>query len=158
LIERLGEVKSQAFKKFRFQRHDIFALNLLILHGTRQIKPVHRVHILTVLFLLPFCLRGLHRSSSVAHRSPHDKSSFSEKERERERAAHEYQYTKTNAVAQKEKDGRKTRVGEEEEEEEELGKTEKPKGQSAEAVKPAADGRSHHRTLQRQRAGAEGWL
>ncbi len=49
-------------------------------------------------------------------------------------------------------------MGEEEEEEEELGKTEKPKGQSAEAVKPAADGRSHHRTLQRQRAGAEGWL
>ncbi len=49
-------------------------------------------------------------------------------------------------------------MGEEEEEEEELGKTEKPKGQSAEAVEPAADGRSHHRTLQRQRAGAEGWL
>ncbi|CAK9234152.1 unnamed protein product [Sphagnum troendelagicum] len=47
------------------------------------------------------------------------------------------------------------RVGEEEEEEE-LGKTEKPKGQSAEAVEPAADGRSHHRTLQRQTAGAEG--
>jgi hypothetical protein len=76
-------------------------------------------------------------------------------QKERERGADEYHYTKTNAVAQKEKDGRKMRVGEEEEEEE-LGKTEKPKGQSAEAVEPAADGRSHHRTLQRQTAGAEG--
>jgi len=50
---------------------DIFTLNLLILHGARQVEPVNRIHALVVPLLLRVRRRGLERRCSVTHSSPH---------------------------------------------------------------------------------------
>ncbi len=51
---------------------DIFTLNLLILHGARQVEPVNRIHNLVVRLLLRVRRRGQDRRCSVTHSSPHN--------------------------------------------------------------------------------------
>ncbi len=146
---------------------DIFTLNLLILHGARQVEPVNRIHTLVVPLLLRVRRRGLDRRCSVTHSSPHNPKLLIDKNPRRMRGGggggggslptphlrlHETNECRPKTVdyrggtgAQIDRDAAAVVGGKERK------RQNRTKRESARAVEPAASRLSHHRTPQQGR-------